>query len=131
MTLDYRKLNQGDLANLFEVDRSAIHEWGCKGLPHGKQGRSNAYDFATTLYWRTGHKLSKDLEREVQPLHKIALGYLSAYDPGNFGKEEFALFLNMADRAGFTVDQAERGFQFGAGIYLANSTTLRIEPALV
>ena len=75
--------------------------------------------------------MSKDLEREVQPLHKIALGYLSAYDPGNFGKEEFALFLNMADRAGFTVDQAERGFQFGAGIYLANSTMLRIEPALV
>ncbi len=121
---DFQNMNQGDLAQVFEVDRSSVNAWGLKGLPHGKQGRSNTYDFSTTLYWRTGHKLSKDLDRDIQPIHKIALGYLSAHDPGVFGKPEFALFLNMADRVGFTVDQAERGFQFAAGIYLANSTTL-------
>jgi hypothetical protein len=124
-------MNQGDLAQVFEVDRSSVNAWGLKGLPHGKRGRSNTYDFSTTLYWRTGHKLSKDLGREIQPLHKIALGYLSAYDPGVFGKPELALFLDIAHRAGFTTEHAEKGFQFAAGLYSANSTTLRIEPALV
>ena len=130
---DFQNMNQGDLAQVFEVDRSSVNAWGLKGLPHGKRGRSNTYDFSTTLYWRTGHKLSKDLDLDldIQPLHKIALGYLSAYDPGVFGKPELAIFLNIADRAGFTVDQAERGFQFAAGIYLANSTTLRIDSRLI
>ena len=77
--------SQGDLAEIFGVDRTRIHAWQRQGLPvlHGGRGVQNLHPVPVALRWRIGSRVAKGLQLNLGALDTVALGEASMRHQGD------------------------------------------------
>ena len=69
-------VDQGTLAAIFEVDRSAILKFQKLGMPYmaGAEGEPNQYDLGFVANWRGGHEVTVKQNIRLTSLEKVLFG---------------------------------------------------------